>query len=368
MKKIGIMTLYYQNHNYGGQLQAYALCRYLNNQPDVQCEQISFDYRRGKNAKRTAKQWLFWLYSILLHPRVMFGLRQRKQKFLTFEQEIPHSRTAEKADLCTLCEDYDAVIVGSDQVWNFDYSSTCFLLQFVPAKKRWAYAASFGKDKIQDALDDESLKALKEFAFLSVREETAKQFLEKNEVKNVEVVCDPTLLLSCEDWRAQILRRERMVEGNYLFVYLLSANPQARSKIKQKAAEKGLKIVFLPHIHFTYQKRDSGFADEELYDVGPWEFLRLIDDATAIVTDSFHCSLFSILFHKNFWTLRREKKGMAETSGRMKTLLTKVNQIDRFVEPDAIDLSQAIDYGSVDHDLELYIQQSRQLLQKQLHQ
>lgn len=362
MKKIGIMTLYYKNHNNGGQLQAYALCKFLNMQTGIQSEQICFDYKKKKK-KLKWKKLCFRVYSVLFHPVVMSRLNIRKKKFKDFELQIPHSEVVDETSIGKVAQQYDYVMVGSDQVWNFEYSSECFLLKFLDPKKRCAYAASFGKDCLDNDSKYDVVQALKSFSFLTVREDNAKKFLNKNGITGAEVVCDPTLLLTKDEWEKNIPLSKKIIQGEYLFVYLLGASSEIRKEIKIKAQERGLKIVFLPHIHFSYQKRDRGFADINVYDVGPWEFLQLIHEATAVITDSFHCSLFAIMFKKDFWTLQRENNNITTTSSRMKTLLNKAGLMNRFANSaEEINLKSPIIYSSVNDKLDGYIKYSRQLL------
>ena len=329
--KIGILTLYYNNHNFGGQLQAYALCTYLNRIKGVDCEQIAYDYKEKK--RPSVKSRLFSMYSIFFHPKIMIGLKKRKKKFEVFEEAIPHSEVASTVtELEHIIEKYDYVFTGSDQVWNPEYAGGAFYLSGVPSEKRCAYAASFGKDQLTEGvLTNEPVQTLKKYQFMSVRESTAKQILEQHGIKDVAMVCDPTLLLKNEEWKRYIAQIEPITKEKYAFVYFLGNNKAMRDEVKRKIQSTNLKIVAIPHIHFTYQKRDKGFVDIEVYDAGPWEFLRLIHDAEVVVTDSFHCTLFSILFRKNFWTLSRNgKTDSGSTNGRMYTLLEKAGLIDRY--------------------------------------
>lgn len=363
--KIGIMTLYYKNYNYGGQLQAYALCKYLNSFSEIQCEQIAFDYKRDIKKKKTLKSFGFEVYSRLVHPLVRSGLKKRKHRFKKFQMQVPHSDVVDEGSILEYARQYDYVVVGSDQVWNNDYAGRLFFLGFLDKKKRCAYAASFGKNKLDEYQNQDIISILKDYQFLTVREDTAKVFIEENGISNVNVVCDPTLLLSREQWECSIADIVNPIRGDYIFVYLLGSSQEIREKIKRKARECGLQIVYIPHIHFSYQKRDRNFADVEMYDVGPWEFVRLIRDAKVVVTDSFHCTLFSIMFEKNFWTLQKERDDKNATSSRMVTLLSKVSLTDHFVNSvEKIDLQKKISYSDLKSRMDSYIKQSQNLIEE----
>ena len=362
--KVGILTLYYKNHNYGGQLQAYALCTYLNQLNGVDCEQITYDYKGKK--RRTAKDILFLLYSYLFHPKIMLGLHSRIKMFQAFEKAIPHSQViSSPMELRRAAEKYDYVFTGSDQVWNQEYAGGAFFLSDIQPDKRCAYAASFGKDNVIDnSLTNNTIETLKNYRFLSVREKSAKKILEYYNIKEAKIVCDPTLLLDSNEWEHQISHISPITQDKYAFVYLLGNGKVLRDDLKRKIRDESLKIVSIPHIHFSYQKRDRDFADIEIYKAGPLEFLRLIKDATVVVTDSFHCTLFSILFQKNFWTLSRSvKRNAANTNGRMYTLLDKAGLMDRYAgNAENIDLKAA--QPSVDSKRQLveYAENSRKLL------
>lgn len=362
--KIGILTLYYKNYNYGGQLQSYALCTYLNQLNGVDCEQITYDYKGKK--RRTVKGILFLLYSYLFHPIVMIRLNRRKKYFKNFENSIPHSKLiSDTMGLRHISDKYDYVFTGSDQVWNQEYGGGAFFLSDIQPDKRCAYAASFGKDNVTDnLLADNTVETLKHYRFLSVREESAQKILEHYHIREAKIVCDPTLLLESDEWERQISSISPITQDKYAFVYLLGNGKALRDDLKRKIQAESLKIVSIPHIHFSYQKRDRNFADIEVYHAGPLEFLRLIQDATVVVTDSFHCTLFSILFRKNFWTLSRSvKRNAANTNGRMYTLLDKAGLMDRYAgNAENIDLKAA--QPSIDSKRQLveYAENSRKLL------
>ena len=329
--KIGILTLYYKNHNFGGQLQAYALCEYLNKFQNINCEQITYDYKRKE--EKSLKSLLFSIYSYIFHPKVMIGLKKRKRKFETFEKVIPHSNIVSSSEeLIQVVKKYDYVFTGSDQVWNPEYAGGAFYLNIVPESKRCAYAASFGKDSFDEKiLTNDILYTLRNYKFMTVRETTAEQILKQQGIEDIAVVCDPTLLIEKKEWEDKIIQIKRIVQEKYVFAYILGNSKSMRNNIKQKFGHMNLKIVSIPHIHFSYQKRDKDFADIQVYDIGPLDFLRLIYDAEIIVTDSFHCTLFSILFNKNFWTLSRDgKHGSESTNGRIYTLLEKAGMMDRY--------------------------------------
>ena len=361
---VGILTLYYHNYNYGGQLQAYALCRFLNCLPDVTCEQISFCNPGNQREKRGLKSLCFPLYSRFRHPLIFLKLHQRKKRIESFSDQITQSIPVDQQALHFWGQQYDRVVVGSDQVWHPKYGSRCFFLDFLPGEKRCAYGASFGADRFDTQWHVDALPSLRKFNLLTVREKAAQLFLTQHGIWNAKVVCDPTLLLSREAWERHLDKIPALIGSQTLFAYLLGDRLDTRQHIKAKAAAWGGQIASIPHVHFSYQKRDRNFADIDFYQVGPWEFLRLIRDAEIIVTDSFHCTLFCILFEKNFWSVQREPSGKDSTSNRLLTLLSKAGLTERFVPSAAhVDLYKSVNYTGVKERLEPFIEQSKDLLQ-----
>ena len=137
------------------------------------------------------------------------------------------------------------------------------------------------------------------------------------------VVCDPTLLIDKSEWDK--LKGEQSVVGEkYVFCYFLGKEKAHRELAKKYATEKGLKIVALQHLD-EFVKSDVGFADYSLYDVAPPQFINLIANAEFVFTDSFHGSIFSILYKKRFITLPRfTVKNTSGTNSRLQNLFKKL--------------------------------------------
>lgn len=137
--------------------------------------------------------------------------------------------------------------------------------------------------------------------------------------RDVPVVCDPTLLFNGNDWKI-IQGDESIIDGEYIFVYFLGSNSLHRKFVNKLKKETGLKVVCLPHID-EFVKEDEECSDIKLYDIDPGQFLNLIRNARYICTDSFHCSVFSIQYKKDFFTFRRfANKNKQSTNSRLDTL------------------------------------------------
>ena len=158
------------------------------------------------------------------------------------------------------------------------------------------------------------------FDHIALREQSACDLVFKLTGRKVQVVLDPTLLFTGEQWMA-IQQKEPLTNGKYIFCYLLGNNPSQREFIKRVKDKTGYKIVALLHLD-DYVPSDDAFADEAPYNVGPCEFLNYIRNAEFVFTDSFHCSVFSILYKKNFFTFSRfAENAKQSTNTRIDNLL-----------------------------------------------
>ena len=222
-------------------------------------------------------------------------------------------------DFTRVADEYDYFVTGSDQVWNPYFADLEKLfIKFAPGEKRIAYAASIScpeipQDKLQAFID--GVNGMKE---ISVREQAGAELIEKLTGRKVEVLADPTMLVTAEDWRS-IARKPSWLKGDeqLLVTYFLGKRPD--SVIESIARENGLQIV--------------NMLDErvfEHYAIAPEEWLWLIDHARFMYTDSFHGTVFSILFRTPFVVTERVDAGCAsKMTSRIDTLLAKFDLSDR---------------------------------------
>lgn len=383
--KIGIITHYYKSTNYGGNLQAYALQQFLSDYYPT--EQIC--YQNTKIKKKTKKQIIkengFWYFikKVLGHSLTKIGrsfnrrknwtiqldLNKRIEAIDLFNQTIPHS------DICYTSETiqkankkYQCFITGSDQVWHPSAVNDAYLLDFVFEKPKISYAASLAVSTIDDTYQHQLEQSLKDYKAISVREQTAKDILQPIIKKNVELVVDPVLLLEQEKWEQ--VATEIDVEKPYIFCYFLGNNQDARNVAEQYAKNSGLTIVTLPYLTGEYRKADSNFGDIRLYDVSPQKLLGLIKNAKCVLTDSFHITVFSYIFQKEFYVFHRSARG--ELSSRITDVLTLFGTQERFcdkkerVNVQYIESCLLIDYTKNNERLTCLKEQSKQYLLKNL--
>lgn len=220
-------------------------------------------------------------------------------------------------------KNYDVVVVGSDQVWIPTGLPTKFYnLLFVDDNvRKVAYASSFGVQEIPDFQKKATGAYLDRFYKIGVREKRGKEIVDALSHQTAQVVADPTLLLSREEWEEEIASSVINDKEPYMFCYLISENEDARAKATELAKQKGLKIICIRHLE-KYRAVDDTYGDEAPYNVGPNEFVKYIRNAEYVVTDSFHCTVFSHIFHKNFLTFYRSSAGKNARNSRIDSLIS----------------------------------------------
>ena len=201
-----------------------------------------------------------------------------------------------------------------------------------------------------------------------MREESGQKLVKELAGRNVPIVCDPTLLFTGEEWLA-IQKQEPIVEGKYILCYFLGNNPPHREFAKRLKEATGCKIVALTHLD-EFVKSDEGYADDVPYDVDPADFLNLIRNAQYICTDSFHCTVFSMLYKKVFYTFRRyARRTKSSTNSRLDTLFRLAGVSGRILDgTEDIQkcLNMEINYDSVHRNFTKIREESYQYLQKAL--
>lgn len=371
--KIALVTCYFQP-NYGSQLQAYAT-QLLFDELGLENKTICIDGLKKEINKAKYRYFLSKVFEKNTVADKMATVRKlvakktkgkefaenlqlRAEMFKRFEQDM--FRISEcyksKSELRENAHSYKAFVVGSDQLWlPSNIEADYYTLNFVPDDVcKMAFATSFGVSKLPPKQAQKASLFLKRMDYVSVREKSGQQLVKDLAQRDVPVVCDPTLMFTQEKWN-RILSPERFVKEPYLFCYFLGNNPEQREWVKKVKKETGFKIVQLQHCD-EYIKSDEDFPDEAPYNVGPKEFLQLIRDAEYVFTDSFHCSVFSMLFRKRFFTFRRySNDSVVSTNGRIYSLLSLVQLEDRLLlanEDVSNMIAKGIDYEMVHEKLD----------------
>ena len=330
--KIGILTFYHKSINYGGLLQSYALVSFLK-KSGFDAEQI-----RYKSKNRTFQKGCFLRrffrrakYNMKLFcSKIAYSKKYRNAKL--FRNIIEHSSVIyTDSSISKSLKLYDVFITGSDQVWNPDWLSTTFLLDFVPSTKlKIAYAVSIGKTSLSKN-DIELYKAtIKDFKLISVREKTAQDLLKDYCSINSTVLLDPTFLLSKEEWISVSLKSKTIIKQPFILCYFLGSNSNSRIMAKEFADKVGLKIASIKGTNGS-NRDDKTFGDIDVSDAGPADFLWLINNASYIFTDSFHCCVFSLLFEKRFIVFQRNHNDTSMAT-RIYDLLSFFDANNRFCD------------------------------------
>lgn len=347
-KKIALVTCYFQ-YNYGSQLQAFATQKFFDD-INVINETILIDGLLPEISKAKYK----YFFSKILNPNVIKDkwatvkkiiaqktnpvyaahLKQRNKMFKTFANTEFHlsRRYNSFAELSQAATNYAAFVVGSDQLWlPSNIAANYYTLNFVPKQiPKIALSTSFGISKLPRAQAKIAKEFLPRIDFCSTRESSGQNLIKQLTGRTVPVVCDPTILFTSEEWSKEI-NKDRFITDKYLLCYFLGNNPIQRDFVKKIKEITGYKIIQLQHCD-EFIASDEVFPDQAPYNVGPKEFIRLIRDAEYIFTDSFHCTVFSMLYSKKFFTYRRyDNDGIVSTNGRIYSLLSLVGQEHRLL-------------------------------------
>jgi len=308
MQKIGIVTIIDFN-NYGNRLQNFALQNYLSKK--YKLDVVTLLNEDFSNDKKF--YFLRLLKHFLLKKNYDCNINTvRYENFCKFNKNIKFSET--KINCFTDLENYDFLIVGSDQVWNpnFRRLRDVDLLVNVSPQKRISYAASFGITHLNKKYNKKIIKNLSKFKSISVREDAGKKIINELIDNNVEVLIDPTMLLTATEWDQVSVKPKMIQNSNFIFTYFLGELSEKRKiEIDRIAKEYNCEII------------DVLDENSPFYGCGPSEFLWLEKNAFLICTDSFHSSVFAILYNKPFVIFDREQNGMINMNSRIETLLSK---------------------------------------------
>lgn len=293
-KKIGIVTITNnQSGNYGNTLQNYAVQQVL--------KRLGYESETIRNLRYIEQRRFTLLYWMKLAV-AKDHKSKRDRKFEHFKRKyIKQSsqylgRGHEDYEL--LNKTYYKFVCGSDQVWNPNYrlndNLKFNLMEFADPQKRIAYAASIGITQLPDKYIDEYKNALSDYSFISVREETAAEIIEKLTDIKPEVFIDPTLMLSSQEWLKVSEPVNQLSNKKYILKYCLGDTDE-------NITETCNQLVKMLHAEIIDLSKKS---DDIVF--GPSEFIWLIKNAQYIVTDSFHGTIFSIIFNKQFTVFKRK--------------------------------------------------------------
>lgn len=351
-KSIGILTFHFPD-NFGAVLQCIALA-YKLEQYDYFVEIINYtpkyhtqNYKIIQNpfVKNDKKAHFFEnlgriIKIFLLYYRVPLRVI-KKFKFRSFLlQRVNITKKVYSNDQLKKLPGYDIYIAGSDQIWNPKWTNdidNAYFLEFAEGKK-FSYAASVGTE-VEEKYISKFKQLLSSFSGISVREESLRFQLKKNGMDNVSRHIDPTLLLNSNDWEK--IADIKKLKEKYLLVYLLEYNRNVEMIIEKIRRSYNFKVIDISPRKFFDNRKDV----KHLRYCGPSEFLSYFANASFVVTNSFHGTVFSIVFQREFITFLHSKTPdrvndlmhMLKLEGR---IFTKLSNIDSLING-SIDYEEA---------------------------
>ena len=314
MSRVAVITLADFN-NYGNRLQNYALERVI---VEMGYEVNSIVPYRPNIIKEAVK-------TVVREKDVPFTQKwlqlKRLNNFLSFDKKYAHTCSINDDDFYTIpIENYDCFISGSDQVWNPDWADYIYdkmFLRFCPTNQRISYAASFGVDGIPDKWREKYTVGLSEFHYLSVREKNAVEIVESLIGTKCEKVLDPTMLLDRYMWDEIKKVPKKVHEKKYILTYFLGKKTDSINAELMKYSQ----MYHYDIINLLDLKDDE-------YAAAPDEFIGLISEAKLIMTDSFHATVFSIIYERPFIVYDRKGIG-SKMGGRLSSLLEMCGLVER---------------------------------------
>lgn len=365
--RIGILTVPF-NNNYGGFLQAFALKKVL---IDMGHEVIFINRRRNRIKIPLIKYMFFFPYYLIKEKKNKKLDNYISQNTTIFIQKYLAPITKEYFTKKQLKEclnyNFDAIVVGSDQVWRYKYAKDSvddFFCNFLDKKSMLhiAYAASFGTDEQEYPSDKLEIcsKLLKKFSMISVREIDGKNLLTKYfglKEERVSVVLDPTMLLSIDAYK-KLFTDNGVPNEKYVFTYILDDDNE-----KNKLIETICSKLFIAQIDVKAQTSNNR---KPIAPIEEW--LSKIYHSDFVVTDSFHGMVFSIIFNKQFVVFGNVDRGKS----RFISLLNMFNLASRYIESandiDNINLYLPINWDAVNKILDDNRNKSMSFLRNSLEQ
>lgn len=376
--KIGIVT-FHSAHNYGAVLQAWSLQEYLKRQGHVveivnlRLPVIDNLYRFRATNRKFCKYWKLNKLMNYGYGNVHYILKKMRypyveKKYRKFERFIKQRLSITKvfhslAELKKAKLNYDALIAGSDQIWNSKMMkgiNPAYFLQFGnKSALRISYAASIGTEVIPGPYQQLFQRYLRDFDVISVREKNAKEQIQQFTDKEIYVMPDPTFLLRLEEFDR--LKRKPRVSGKYIYVHnvhLKKVDETLYGIAEEISRRTGLKVI---HNH----RRQQFQNDVGHFTGGVEEFLGYVESAEMVITNSFHCTVFSLLYKRPFVAIPH-----FENPDRISNLLSDMGILNHLIDscrdlPDNLE-ELLIDYGVIEEKIVYMREQAKEFINKAL--
>lgn len=326
MKKIGLMT-WFTYHNYGTLLQCKAMLSLIE-KLGYSVELINYNPRPNY---KTIKYSLFrkginYTKRKIVNKSTNSLILEQKNMDKYIENYPKTTEVNTEPQLDALNDEFDAFVCGSDQIWLSSAFDENYFLSFVQdSNKKISYAPSLGTTTISnEVIKNKMQKLISSFGYLSVREQQGADAIKELTNREAKVVLDPTLLLDHKDWKKEMTE---INDFNYIAAYFLGDNKDYVEICNKIAKKLNKKLLFIPN-----KPKDLLNPNTTKNDIGPKEFLSIIDRADLVLTDSFHGMIFSINFKKDFIAFKRFKDNTLSQNSRIINILTKLELMDHLYE------------------------------------
>lgn len=363
--KIGIIT-WFRGSNYGTNLQAIALQQYL--RKEGHAVRI-INYQVPESGKKKRPFWERVAYqpqkyvakyaARRFHREIELRddrLRKAVDQHCVLTQEI----NSEQA-LVDVCNTFDLLICGSDQIWNPNWYHRFYFADYDEIHTRKiAYAPSLGVNELPLCSVENIKRGVRKFSVVSVREEQGAKLLAPFLDTPPSVVVDPTLLLNADEWNAIFPGKTPDSPGEYILSMFLTDKTAHWQAAQRFAKEKGLRHVIIPYCGFSYLQKGTVYAD-----AGLEELLAVLRNAEYVLTDSFHITVFSLIYRRQFYTFQRfQENATTSTNARIRNLLRLAGLDNRLLTygTSRIREQENIDYAVCSRALDEAIDESRRCL------
>lgn len=367
--KIGIITwVHYEN--YGTKLQAIALQHYLK-KLGHHVELINFQLPDVENKHNSPNKLSFIQKGINRLNHIAFLEIQKRnissfeERTKKFEDVISDNCVLTDEVICdddyvSICNSFDTLIFGSDQIWNPKWFHQYYYADFDEiTSMRVAYAPSFGVNYVPQLQIDDYKRSLSRFNFLSAREEDGCKIIRDITDCFSTCVVDPTLLLDKKSWTS-ILTSERVFDEPYVLCYFLTDNKNHWKAAQRYANAHGYRVIIIPQQLKSYLQQ--GIIEKA---AGVDDFINLIKDAECVFTDSFHATVFSVIFEKMFYVFERNRpNGFLNQNSRIYNLLGKLGLSDAIIKYNSSNIEKIFspNYSDANVKLEELVNSSKNYL------
>lgn len=360
--KVGILT-FPNSTSYGAALQMYALYCTVN-RLGHRAEIINYYSKYMKAEKHCQPKGSSDLkYFLRRSARRVLHAREYAA-FAAFEKETmnmyPQKFFTDKEKLPSVGTRYDAVICGSDQVWNPDITGgdLSYFLDFCgDSTKRISYAPSFGVETLPKDFASHVGEELQQFSAISVREVQGQALVADLIGKDVPVVIDPTMLLDAAQWQ-QLEDESFCVEEDYVLYFTVKSSPRLFEKCRSFAQQHGLKMIV---IGGNCMRKEKDPIVRHAVDISPAVWLWLVRHARYVVTNSFHGTAFSIIFERDFYL-----ELSAKTNSRLTNIVKMLGLEERILPFEQEIVASSANYDAARENLPCLRADALQYLQQAL--